>query len=311
MRLLSEEVNDKIAPKDIIEVNKITPKLVKQATLHLKPGKSDPGLTFTSDIFMNAPDILFVHLASVIRCFIIHGHVTDFLLLSTLVPIIKDKLGDQCASKNYRSIAISSLLMKIIDWVIILLYSDIFNLDELQFGFQPKCSTTMCTWLAIETIDYFLRNGSNVYTCLMDMTKAFDLVKHSTLFNKLLDKGLPVIFVRLLIVQYLNQTANVRWNGNLSYTFPLSNGVKQGAVLSPLLYCFYSNDLFKILRMNKIGCWVSGKYVGALGYADDTLLLSPSREGLQKMLKICQDYAETHNLIFSTNEVFEISKKIF
>ena len=106
--------------------------------------------------------------------------------------------------------AISSLIMKIIDWVIVLLYSEILNLDELQFGFQPKCSTTMCTWLAIETIDYFLRNGSSVYSCLMDMTKAFDLVKHSTLFRKLLSKGIPVIFVRLLIVQYQNQKANVR-----------------------------------------------------------------------------------------------------
>ena len=168
--------------------------------------------------------------------------------------------------------------MKIIDWVIVLLYSEILNLDELQFGFQPKCSTTMCTWLAIETIDYFLRNGSSVYSCLMDMTKAFDLVKHSTLFRKLLSKGIPVIFVRLLIFQYQNQKANVRWNGKFSYSFSLSNGVKQGAVLSPLLYCFYSNDLFKILRKNKTGCWISGKFVGVLGYADDTLLLCPTRE---------------------------------
>ena len=160
----------------------------------------------------------------------------------------------------------------------------------------------MCTWLAIETIDYFLRNGSSVFSCLMDMTKAFDLVKHSTLFKKLIQKGLPLIIVRLLIFQYMNQTANVRWNGKFSKSFPLSNGVKQGAVISPLLYCFYSNDLFKILRRNKVGCWVSGIYVGALGYADDTLLLSPTKEGLQNMLKVCEDYAEQHNLLFSTNE---------
>ena len=115
---------------------------------------------------------------------------------------------------------------------------------------------------------------------------------------------MPPIYsaVRLLIVQYRNQTANVRWNGKFSHSFPLSNGVKQGAVISPLLYCFYSNDLFKILRRNKVGCWVSGNYVGALGYADDTLLLSPTRDGLQTMLKICEEYAEQHNLLFNTNE---------
>lgn len=42
----------------------------------------------------------------------------------------------------------------------------------------------MCTWLAVETIDYFSRNGSDVFTCVMDMTKAFDHVRQSTLFGK-------------------------------------------------------------------------------------------------------------------------------
>ena len=53
----------------------------------------------------------------------------------------------------------------------------------------------MYTWLALETISYFHRNGSEVYTCLMDMSKAFDTVKHSLLFKKLLDKGLPPVVV--------------------------------------------------------------------------------------------------------------------
>ena len=56
--------------------------------------------------------------------------------------------------------------------------------------------------VAIETISYFLRNGSEVFSCLMDMTKAFDLVKHSLLFKKMLEAGLPDIFVRLLLVTY-------------------------------------------------------------------------------------------------------------
>ena len=46
------------------------------------------------------------------------------LLLATLVPILKDKLGDICESNNYRSIAISSFILKVFDWVIILLYGD-------------------------------------------------------------------------------------------------------------------------------------------------------------------------------------------
>ena len=160
----------------------------------------------------------------------------------------------------------------------------------------------MCSWTVIETVSYFLRNGGNVYSCLMDMTKAFDLVKHSILFKKLLCAGLSVIFIRLLIFIYINQFANIRWNNSFSTIFSMTNGVRQGAIFSGFAYCFYMNNLFSILRKNKSGCWVRGTFLGILGYSDDSLLLAPSLDSLQEMLKIGEDYAETHNLRFSTDK---------
>ena len=223
------------------------------------------------------------------------------MLLATLLPIIKDKLSSINTSKNYRSIAISSLILKLLDWIILILYGEVLGVDQLQFAYQPGCSTTMCTWTVVETIDYFLRNDGEVFGCMMDMTKAFDLVKHSLLFKKLLDAGLPTIFIRLLIFIYSNQFANVSWDGSSSTIFNLSNGVRQGAVLSAILYCFYVNDLFKILRMNGTGCWINSNYFGIIGYSDDSFLLAPSLDSLQEMLNICEKYAETHNLTFSTD----------
>ena len=210
-------------------------------------------------------------------------------------------MGSINTSKNYRSIAISSLILKLLDWIILVIYGDVLGVDQLQFAYQPGCSTTMCTWTVVETIDYFLRNGGEVFSCMMDMTKAFDLVKHSLMFKKLLDAGLPVIFIRLLIFIYINQFANVRWDGSMSTIFSLSNGVRQGAVLSAILYCFYVNDLFKILRKNGTGCWVNSNYYGIIGYSDDSFLLAPSLDGLQEMLDICEKYANLHNLRFSTD----------
>ena len=152
----------------------------------------------------------------------IHAHVTDFLLTSMLVPIIKDKLGDITSSDNYRSIAISSLVMKLFDLVIIRLFKENLYFDELQFGYQADVSTSMCTWLASETISYFQRNGSDVFTCLMDMSKAFDTVQHSCLFQKLLDQGLPSVVVRFLLVSYDNQSANVWWKEKYSRHFKVA-----------------------------------------------------------------------------------------
>ena len=62
----------------------------------------------------------------------------------------------------------------------------------------------------------------------MDMSKAFDLVKHSLLFTKLMHAGLPLIFLRLLLFVYLKQYANVKWNGSYSNMFSLTNGVRKG-----------------------------------------------------------------------------------
>ena len=71
----------------------------------------------------------------------------------------------------------------------------------------------MCTWMTVETVDYFMCNGSDVNICVIDMKKAFDTVQDSVLFRKLSNKGIPYIYIRLLMVMYETHCANVKWNG--------------------------------------------------------------------------------------------------
>ena len=131
----------------------------------------------------------------------------------------------------------------------------------------------MCTWLVVESVSYFLRNGNEVFSCFMDMKKAFDMVKHSLLFQKLIHKNLSPIFVRLLMKMYMSQVASVRWEKKLSSIFSVTNGVKQGAVLSSILFCIYIDELIKRLRRNKTGCWINGNFVGVIVYADDIVFI--------------------------------------
>ena len=107
--------------------------------------------------------------------------------------------------------------------------------------------------------------------------------------------------MRLLIFVYVEQFANVRWNGQVSAFFSMHNGVRQGAILSAIAYCFYCQELFTLLESNCSGCWINRIYMGLLGYSDDNVCLAPSLKALQDMLKICEDFAESHNLQFSTN----------
>ena len=99
---VAEKIETKIGDESLKEVDKVTPDLVKEAVKHIKPNKSDPVCDFSSDCLRNAPDSLFLHLSVIIKSFLVHSHVSLVLLLATLVPIIKDKLGDICSSKNYR-----------------------------------------------------------------------------------------------------------------------------------------------------------------------------------------------------------------
>ena len=159
MTRVSMEIENNIGDCSLDDVAKVTPRVVREAASKLKSGKSDPVFSFSSDCIKVDSEKLSELLATIIQCYLIHGHVTRFLLLATLVPIIKDRLGPMNSSKNYRSVAISSLILKLIDWIILLLYGSSFGLCDLQFAYQPGISGNMCTYAVLETVDYFLRHG--------------------------------------------------------------------------------------------------------------------------------------------------------
>ena len=83
----------------------------------------------------------------------------------------------------------------------------------------------------------------------LDAPKAFDRVKHFILFQKLIDRGVPGYIIRLLIYWYSNQTMCIRWSGKLSEYFCVTNGVRQGGILSPYLFNVYMDDL--TIALNK------------------------------------------------------------
>ena len=89
----------------------------------------------------------------------------------------------------------------------------------------------------------------------------------------------------------------------------VNNGVKQGAILFPRLFCVYIDELFDILWKKQTECWVNDKFIGIVGYADDLLLLSPTLDRLQEMVKTCEEFATRNNLKFSTHHVLKQCKQ--
>ena len=176
----------------------------------------------------------------------------------------------------------------------------------MQFAFKKHHSTVLCTAILLETVSYFKERNSNVYSCLLDATKAFDRINHGKLFRLLLQRGMPPLIVRFLINCYGNQSISVSWNKHRSESFGCLNGVKQGGVLSPILFTVYIDELLMKLRSSGFGCYIDDTFVGALGYADDVTLMSPSIRGLKQMVHICETFAAEYNIKFNEKKTVAI-----
>ena len=98
----------------------------------------------------------------------------------------------------------------------------------------------------------------------MDCSKDFDMVDWVKLFQELMKKGVSAIYLRLLLFLYENQQCDVQWNGKHSKTFLVTNGVRQGAITSPILFGIYMDRLIKELRKSKLGCSIGNFYYGIL-----------------------------------------------
>ena len=102
--------------------------------------------------------------------------------------------------------------------------------------------STLCTDLLKNVVSHYLR-ASSVFTFFLDASKAFDLVKHSILYQKLSHRGVPNLVVRFLYRWYSTQQLKVRWENFNFNKFGVSKGVRQSAVLSPILFSIYLDSL--------------------------------------------------------------------
>ena len=161
------------------------------------------------------------------------------------------------------------------------------------------------------TVDYFTEKNSRVYLSFLDCSKAFDRIFHWGLFIKLVNIKVPLCFLLCVMFQYLNMSCTVKWNNVSSRAFDIPTGTKQGGILSPDFFALYMHDLIQILRSSGFGCNMIEICIACIFFADDVVLLSPSRFGLQKLLNICVMYCRKFCLDFNVkkSKVMVIGRK--
>ena len=233
-------------------------------------------------------------LAMCISALFIHGFLPDYMLPVVLVPVIKDKCRKINDSDNYRPIALASVISKVEEKILITRMSDLLITTCNQFGFKSKMGTDRCIYALKEIVENHRSLNGSVFMGFLDASKAFDRLKHSILFQKLIDRKMPGYIIR-----YASQTMYVRWSGILSHGFLVAIGVRQGGILSPYLFNVYMDDLSIALSACCTGCCVSNTIMNHFMYVDDLVIFSPSSVGLRALISVCEKYGISHEIRFN------------
>ncbi len=228
--------------------------------------------------------------------FLIHSVLPDSMLSVLLVPVIKNKAGMVGNLDNYRPIALASILSKVLEKILLDRLNVFINSTDNQFGFKAKHGTDLCIYALKEIVNKYRDKNSSVFMCFIDASKSFDRVNHAKLFFKMRQRGVPEYIVRILAYWYAHQLMRVKWGNKVSAPFGVSNGVRQGGILSPILFNLYMDELSERLNVCKTGCMIGNTLVNHIMYADDLVVFSPSSAGLQQLLNLCSDYGL--NMIF-------------
>ena len=243
----------------------------------------------------NGPHKLFVLLTCLFNAMLVHRCCPDNMLKGKMVPIPKCKRAGMSSS-----VTLGSVICKLFDYIILNKEQERMSSNDLQFGFKRNVSTMHSVFVLSEVIFYYYNyNPTNVYAVFLDATKAFNRVQYSKLFRILIDEMVTPIVLRLLLYMYAKQTPQVKWGEHISEEFNVSNGVKQGGVLSPVLFSLYIDELFDRLVNSQWGCHVGNYFMGCVAYADDIAIMAPSLHGLKAMIEICEEYAVEYNIKFN------------
>ena len=219
-----------------------------------------------------------------------------------LISLIHKK-GDKNDLNNYRGICVSSPLLKILCAMlnerVQTHCSENQLINKKQIGFQ-KNSRTSDHILTLKTLvkKYVTIGKEKLYVCFIDFQKAFDSVWHKGLFNKLKNLGINGGSLNLIKDLYKKTNCAIKINNRITDFFHYSKGVRQGCPLSSVLFNLYVNDIFDTIENHSTSDVYldENNKINALMYADDLVLISRTKEGLQRQIDSLHDYCQKWKL---------------
>ena len=224
---------------------------IKKASEILKPGKAVGVDNLNNEMIsclMETNSDIFVKLFNLILA---GGDILPDWAIAHIVPIHKS--GSKSNPSNYRGISLLSCLGKLFLSVLNNRLQK-FSLDqnllsETQLGFRKGNRTSDAHIIIRNLVDkYCHKYNTKIYSCFIDLSKAFDSVPRDILLKKLQNFGIKGKFFNIIRSIYSSDTAYVKIDGKCTNPFVINQGVRQGCVLSPLLFNIFMADLAKKLN---------------------------------------------------------------
>lgn len=218
-----------------------------------------------------------------------------------VIPLPKSKQTDDI--NNYRPISLLPVLSKILERHVhthLSKYLEQHNLiHELQSGFRRHHSCVSALTLLSQNWHSAINSSQISGSVFLDLSKAFDLVDHSILLDKLtlyLNNPDSVSFFRSFLT---GRTQKVYVNGSSSFEGEIKYGVPQGSVLGPVLFCLYINDLALFINNSSVECHL---------LADDTALQTSNSDtntvelSLQEALNDASSWCKNNRMVLNPSK---------
>ena len=158
------------------------------------------------------------------------------------------------------------------------------TINHCQIGFQPKARTVDHMFILRTLNEKYTNNRSKLYVCFVDFQKAFDSVLHSALLYKLAKLDINGPFRNIIQHMYQDNILYVPIQDKLTCAFMPKIGVRQGDNISPNFFKISLNDLPDIFDKGDDQVQLDNNFISSLLYADDLMLLSTSKAGLQRYI---------------------------
>ena len=169
-------------------------------------------------------------------------------------------------------------------------------LADEQNGFRKGRSTIDHISSITNIIETRKLKRKQTFAAFIDFRKAYDSINRPLLWTKLEDLGIGGNILTVIKSIYNDVQYCVRLNGIDTNWFRVTNGLKQGCMLSPLLFNMFINNLVETIKGLGIGVDIGQEKVSILMYADDLVLLAENENDLQLLLNVLSDWCRSNRI---------------